>query len=208
MPYESYSYEGLKHHSSTSADNETAQQRFREAPDCLRRTLASPPGSVHRKQRCTRPTPFPILSSPPCAPLFRLLPDSCAKYMPCSSEPSPGKIPFSVAMAHQAPHATPPLLPDPCGTRGHSGTACDQDTGSRSPRQSQATGSGSRSDTPSEPHQDCSPVQFVVEWYATWSGGKEGARCAARPFPPPPWDQPFDLQDLSRHEAPPSGQCP
>jgi hypothetical protein len=39
MPYEFYSYEGLKHYFSTSADNETTQQMFQDSLDCLRRSL-------------------------------------------------------------------------------------------------------------------------------------------------------------------------
>jgi dienelactone hydrolase len=41
MPYEFYSYEGLKHYFSTSADNETTQQMFQDSLDCLRRSLES-----------------------------------------------------------------------------------------------------------------------------------------------------------------------
>jgi dipeptidyl aminopeptidase/acylaminoacyl peptidase len=41
MPYEFYSYEGLKHYFSTSADNATTQQMFQDSLSCLRRTLAS-----------------------------------------------------------------------------------------------------------------------------------------------------------------------
>jgi dipeptidyl aminopeptidase/acylaminoacyl peptidase len=37
MPHEFYSYEGLKHYFSTSADNETTQQMFQDSLDCLRR---------------------------------------------------------------------------------------------------------------------------------------------------------------------------
>jgi hypothetical protein len=36
MPYEFYSYEGLKHYFSTSADNATTQQMFLDSLDCLR----------------------------------------------------------------------------------------------------------------------------------------------------------------------------
>lgn len=39
MAYEFYSYEGLKHYFSTSADNATTQQMFRDSLDCLRRGL-------------------------------------------------------------------------------------------------------------------------------------------------------------------------
>jgi hypothetical protein len=39
MPYEFYSYEGLKHYFSTSADDATTQQMFRDSLDCLRRGL-------------------------------------------------------------------------------------------------------------------------------------------------------------------------
>jgi dipeptidyl aminopeptidase/acylaminoacyl peptidase len=39
MPYEFYSYEALKHYFSTSADNATTQQMFRDLLDCLRRGL-------------------------------------------------------------------------------------------------------------------------------------------------------------------------
>ena len=41
MPYEFYSYEGLSHYFSTSADNATTQQMFRDSLDCLRVFLAS-----------------------------------------------------------------------------------------------------------------------------------------------------------------------
>jgi dipeptidyl aminopeptidase/acylaminoacyl peptidase len=41
MPYEFYSYEGLKHYFSTSADNATTQQMFQDSLACLRRALAS-----------------------------------------------------------------------------------------------------------------------------------------------------------------------
>jgi len=41
MPYEFYSFEGLKHYFSTSADNATTQQMFQDSLDCLRKTLAS-----------------------------------------------------------------------------------------------------------------------------------------------------------------------
>jgi hypothetical protein len=41
MPYEFYSYEGLKHYFSTSADNATTQQMFQDSLACLRRSLAS-----------------------------------------------------------------------------------------------------------------------------------------------------------------------
>ncbi len=40
LPHEFYSYEGLKHYFSTSADNATTQQMMRDALDCLWRTLA------------------------------------------------------------------------------------------------------------------------------------------------------------------------
>jgi acetyl esterase/lipase len=39
MPHEFYSYEGLQHCFSTSADNVTTQQMFRDSLDCLRRSL-------------------------------------------------------------------------------------------------------------------------------------------------------------------------
>jgi dipeptidyl aminopeptidase/acylaminoacyl peptidase len=39
MPHEFYSYEGLKHYFSTSADNATTQQMFRDSLECLRRGL-------------------------------------------------------------------------------------------------------------------------------------------------------------------------
>jgi dipeptidyl aminopeptidase/acylaminoacyl peptidase len=39
MPYEFYSYEGLKHYFSTSADNATTQQMFQDSLSCLRRSL-------------------------------------------------------------------------------------------------------------------------------------------------------------------------
>jgi dipeptidyl aminopeptidase/acylaminoacyl peptidase len=39
MPYEFYSYEGLKHYFSASADNATTRQMFRDSPDCPRRKL-------------------------------------------------------------------------------------------------------------------------------------------------------------------------
>jgi dipeptidyl aminopeptidase/acylaminoacyl peptidase len=38
-PYEFYTYEGLKHYFSTSADDATTQQMFRDSLDCLRRSL-------------------------------------------------------------------------------------------------------------------------------------------------------------------------
>ena len=41
MPHEFYSYEGLKHYLSTSADNATTQQMFRDSLDCLRGGLES-----------------------------------------------------------------------------------------------------------------------------------------------------------------------
>jgi dipeptidyl aminopeptidase/acylaminoacyl peptidase len=41
MPYEFYSYEGLKHYFSTSTDNATTQQMLRDSLDCLRRALDS-----------------------------------------------------------------------------------------------------------------------------------------------------------------------
>jgi hypothetical protein len=40
-PYEFYSYEGLKHYFSTSADNDTTQQMFQDSLACLRRALES-----------------------------------------------------------------------------------------------------------------------------------------------------------------------
>jgi hypothetical protein len=39
-PHEFYSYEGLSHYFSTSADNETTQQMFQDSLDCLRMFLA------------------------------------------------------------------------------------------------------------------------------------------------------------------------
>jgi len=39
MPYEFYSYEGLSHYFSTSADNTTTRQMFQDSLDCLRRQL-------------------------------------------------------------------------------------------------------------------------------------------------------------------------
>lgn len=39
MPHESYTYDGLKHYFSTSADNETTQQMFQDSLDCMRRWL-------------------------------------------------------------------------------------------------------------------------------------------------------------------------
>jgi dipeptidyl aminopeptidase/acylaminoacyl peptidase len=39
LPYEFHSYEGLPHYFSTSADNETTQQMFRDSLACLRRFL-------------------------------------------------------------------------------------------------------------------------------------------------------------------------
>jgi dipeptidyl aminopeptidase/acylaminoacyl peptidase len=39
MPHEFYSYEGLKHYFSTSADNATTKQMFQDALACLRRSL-------------------------------------------------------------------------------------------------------------------------------------------------------------------------
>ncbi len=39
MPYQFYSYEGLKHYFSTSADNATTQQMFQDSLACLRRFL-------------------------------------------------------------------------------------------------------------------------------------------------------------------------
>jgi hypothetical protein len=38
-PHEFYAYEGLSHYFSTSADNETTQQMFRDSLDCVRRWL-------------------------------------------------------------------------------------------------------------------------------------------------------------------------
>ena len=40
-PYEFYSYEGLKHYFSTSAEDATTQQMMRDALACLRRALES-----------------------------------------------------------------------------------------------------------------------------------------------------------------------
>jgi len=42
MPHEFYSYAGLKHYFSTSADNATTQQMMQDALSCLRRSLAGP----------------------------------------------------------------------------------------------------------------------------------------------------------------------
>jgi dipeptidyl aminopeptidase/acylaminoacyl peptidase len=39
LEYEFHIYEGLKHYFSTSADNETTQQMFRDSLACLRRWL-------------------------------------------------------------------------------------------------------------------------------------------------------------------------
>jgi dipeptidyl aminopeptidase/acylaminoacyl peptidase len=39
MPYEFYSYEGLKQYFSTSADNAMTQQMFRDSLNCLRKPL-------------------------------------------------------------------------------------------------------------------------------------------------------------------------
>jgi dipeptidyl aminopeptidase/acylaminoacyl peptidase len=39
MPHEFYSYEGLQHYFSTSADNATTQQMFQDSLDCLRRSM-------------------------------------------------------------------------------------------------------------------------------------------------------------------------
>jgi dipeptidyl aminopeptidase/acylaminoacyl peptidase len=39
MPHEFYSYEGLQHYFSTSADNATTQQMFQDSLDGTRRTL-------------------------------------------------------------------------------------------------------------------------------------------------------------------------
>jgi dienelactone hydrolase len=41
MPHEFYSYEGLKHYFSTSADDATTQQMFQDSLDCLRRSLVN-----------------------------------------------------------------------------------------------------------------------------------------------------------------------
>jgi hypothetical protein len=41
MPHEFYSYEGLKHYFSTSADDATTQRMFQDSLDCLRRGLNS-----------------------------------------------------------------------------------------------------------------------------------------------------------------------
>ena len=41
MPHEFYSYEGLKHYFSTSADNATTLRMFQDSLDCLRRSLAA-----------------------------------------------------------------------------------------------------------------------------------------------------------------------
>jgi dipeptidyl aminopeptidase/acylaminoacyl peptidase len=40
MPHEFYTYGGLKHYFSTSADNETTQQMFQDSLNCLLRSLA------------------------------------------------------------------------------------------------------------------------------------------------------------------------
>jgi dipeptidyl aminopeptidase/acylaminoacyl peptidase len=40
-PHEFYSYEGLKHYFSASADNATTQQMMADALECLRRSLES-----------------------------------------------------------------------------------------------------------------------------------------------------------------------
>jgi hypothetical protein len=40
MPHQFYAYEGLKHYFSTSADNATTQQMFRDSLACLRQSLA------------------------------------------------------------------------------------------------------------------------------------------------------------------------
>jgi hypothetical protein len=40
-PHEFYTYEGLKHCFSTSADNATTQQTFQDSLGCLRRALAN-----------------------------------------------------------------------------------------------------------------------------------------------------------------------
>jgi hypothetical protein len=41
LPYEFYSYEGLSHYFSTSADNATTQQMFQDSLQCLRSSLGS-----------------------------------------------------------------------------------------------------------------------------------------------------------------------
>lgn len=41
MPYEFYSYEGLKHSCSTRADNATTQRMFQDSLACLRGWLGS-----------------------------------------------------------------------------------------------------------------------------------------------------------------------
>jgi dienelactone hydrolase len=43
MPHEFYTYDGLSHYFSTSADNATTQQMFQDSLACLRRTLAPGP---------------------------------------------------------------------------------------------------------------------------------------------------------------------
>jgi hypothetical protein len=43
MPHEFYSYEGLSHYFSTSADSATTQQMFQDSLSCLRRTLGDKP---------------------------------------------------------------------------------------------------------------------------------------------------------------------
>ena len=40
IPHEFYSYEGLQHYFSTSADSATTQQMFQDSVACLRRGLA------------------------------------------------------------------------------------------------------------------------------------------------------------------------
>ena len=39
MPHEFYTYEGLKHYFSTSADSTATQRMFQDSLDCLRRFL-------------------------------------------------------------------------------------------------------------------------------------------------------------------------
>ena len=67
-PHVFHTYEGLKHCFFTSADDATTQQVFQDSLDCLRISLARLRGSVHKKQLCAKPTPFPIPSSPSSVP--------------------------------------------------------------------------------------------------------------------------------------------
>jgi dipeptidyl aminopeptidase/acylaminoacyl peptidase len=42
MPHKFYSYEGLKHYISTSADDTTTRQMFQDSLDCLHKSFMKP----------------------------------------------------------------------------------------------------------------------------------------------------------------------